>query len=102
MIEYAQGLIQGALGVWFAAWAVRRRYKLDHPLDQGMQMLRWAVIALMFGLALVPGTNAGWLRVCGLLTSLAFLCWPNLAYRIVRLFRGSAHGSDSDSGPSQP
>jgi hypothetical protein len=102
MLEYAQGLIQGALGVWFAAWAVRRKFKLDHPLDMGMQMFRWVTIALTFGLALVQGPNAKWIRLSGGFTALALLCWPNFAYHIVRLYRGDEHRGDNAPGASQP
>jgi hypothetical protein len=86
MTEYARGLIKYALGIWFAAWAFRRKYKLDYPLDRGIQMLRWAVILVTFALALIHGPNAKWIRLCGGLTALAFLCWPNFAYHLARLF----------------
>ena len=98
MIEYARGIIEYALGIWFAAWAFRRRYELDYPLDRGMQTLRWAVIFVAFALALVPGPNAKWVRFCSGFTAIAFLSWPNFAYHIARLIRGN----DNASGSSQP
>ena len=80
--------------MWFASWAFRKRYELDHPLDMGMQVFRWSVVCVAFGLALIPGPGAKWIRLCGGFTGLAFLCWPNFAYHITRLIR---HDSNDPS-----
>jgi hypothetical protein len=34
----------------------------------------------------VPGANVGWFRVFSYFAGLAFLCWPNLAYHLSKLF----------------
>jgi len=96
-MEYASGLVEYALGIWFAAWAFRKRYEVDYRLDRGMQILRWSVIGVGFAMAQIAGgTAAKWVRLCGAFIALAFLCWPNLAYHVTRLFRPE----DSASGPT--
>jgi hypothetical protein len=82
------------LGIWFAAWAFRRRYELDYPLDREMQMLRWAVISVGFVLAQIPGPNAKWVRFCGGFVALGFLSWPNFAYYTSRLFGRKGTGRE--------
>jgi hypothetical protein len=84
---YAGGLIEKVLGIWIAAWAFRRKYELDQKLDRGMQTLRWAVVFAGFALAEIPGSKAAWARLSGGFTALAFLCWPNFACHVTRLFR---------------
>jgi hypothetical protein len=83
-MEYAGGLIEKVLPIWIAAWAFQREYKLDRKLDRGMQMLPWAVAFAGFALD-------------GAFTALAFLCWPNFAYRLMRLFRRDGNRGEQDA-----
>jgi hypothetical protein len=102
---YAGQLAEGAASVWFVSWALRRRYELDYKLDRREQILRWAVIAFTFGLALLPGPNFAAVRIVVGISGIAFLAWPNLAHHTmglaeqVHLAKGSyrAGGPDPDS-----
>jgi hypothetical protein len=79
-----QSIFEYAAGMWFAAWAFRKRYELDYKLNGQMQLLRWVVVCVGFALTFISGASAKWLRLGGGFTALFFLCWPNLAYHAVR------------------
>jgi hypothetical protein len=95
-MSYTVSLIESAAGIWFASWAFRTKYETDYNLDATMRGVRWGVVLLSFGLANVPGPEARAVRLIGGAIGLAFLCWPNLAYHVVRVF--SKHHRNSPAG----
>src|SRR5665213_3063715 len=82
----ARPLWQTALGPWFSAWAIRHKWELDYKLSVRARSVRWAIVAAGYSIALTPGTNLWAVRVCGGFTGLGFLCWPNFAYHLTKLF----------------
>jgi hypothetical protein len=81
----ARRLAQLEVCIWFAAWSIRRRGELDEKLDRAALALRWVVAVAGWLLASRPGP--GYVRAVALILSLAFLCWPNLAWHTVSLAR---------------
>ncbi|MDP8989791.1 MAG: DUF3592 domain-containing protein [Acidobacteriota bacterium] len=83
---YASYVAQKALGPWFSAWAIRRRWQLDYNLSVRARSVRWAIVATGYSMTLTPGTELWVVRVCGGFTGLGFLCWPNFAYHLTKVF----------------
>lgn len=81
-------ILAKALGVWFIFWSIRRKGEFDLPLDVVAATLRWIIVLLSFGIA---GQMVGSARIVPrsilLIIGLAFLCWPNFAYHLTKLFR---------------
>ena len=72
--------------IWFASWGFRKHHDLDHPLDPLAHAIRWGVV--VFGFWLAYYANNGYVRVISCFAlGLSFLCWPNFAYHLARLFR---------------
>jgi hypothetical protein len=87
--SYVGGLAANAVCIWFAFWAIRRKYELDYPLDIWAQVVRWSLVGLSFALTLPDGSQYKLLRILAGIALLAFLAWPNFAYHLVQLFRRS-------------
>jgi hypothetical protein len=83
----ASGLTVSVLGIWFVFWAQRRSNELDLELDRTMRAVRWSIVLAGFAAALLSGTRFRALRIVGGVMLLAFLCWPNYAYHLVRAWR---------------
>ena len=83
--QYASQLAESAVSVWFVSWALRLRYELDLELNRSEHIVRWTVIAVSFGLAMLrgPGVGLAVLRIAAGLIGLAFLAWPNLAHHVM-------------------
>jgi hypothetical protein len=82
-ISYA---LRGSLGLWLMFWTIRFSGDIDYKLSARGKAIRWVVVVVCFALTSVPGTSLGWFRVSSYLVGLAFLCWPNLAYSLNKLF----------------
>jgi hypothetical protein len=87
MIGNVMELIASAIGVWFAAWGIRRKYQLDLHLDRTAQLLRWVVVAGSVVLGRVGAMTSEPLRLVSALVFLAFIAWPNFAYHLALLLR---------------
>jgi hypothetical protein len=86
--------------IWFASWGFRKHLELDYPLNPLARAIRWGVVA--FGFWLAYYANNGYVRVLsGFGLGLSFLCWPNFAYHLSRLFRkkGSSDATEIAKGP---
>jgi hypothetical protein len=81
---YAATVLKTSLALWFAVWAIRYKGELDHELNWGAKLLRWAIVVLAHGVV-ICGSN--WLKYPGIRITVwgigaAFLVWPNLAYHL--------------------
>jgi hypothetical protein len=85
MLAYASQLAAGAVSVWFISWAIRRRYDLDYQLTRKEHIVRWAIVAVGFGLAFLQGAEFEVVRIAAGLIALGFLAWPNFARSLVAL-----------------
>jgi hypothetical protein len=89
------GLAESVLCIWFAVWAFRKRYEVDETLDRTAQAVRWILVAALWALVgALPGPRWAVTRVILGFAGLAFLCWPNLAFHVVRLFRAARQHDD--------
>lgn len=91
---YSARLAANMVCVWFAFWAIRRKYEIDEKLDRKARIFRWTVVILGFAAAQLRGPEFAWVRVLSALSALAFLCWPNLARRLTGYGRQSDANSD--------
>jgi len=73
-----------SLGPWFSVWAIRRRWDLDCKLSPNGRLVRWGVVIICYSLG--PRASPGAVRVAIVFIGLAFLCWPNFAYYVTKLF----------------
>jgi hypothetical protein len=81
--------LAAVLSIWFVVWAIRRQGEFDYELDKTAQLIRWSVVFIGFGLIpRVPDEwqYAGYLRLTLGFIAMLFLCWPNFAYHVRRLF----------------
>lgn len=83
--------LAGVLNIWFVVWAIRRKGEFDYELDKTARLIRWSVVFVGFGL--VPSVPvewqyAGYVRLSLGVVGMLFLCWPNFAYHLRRLFAG--------------
>jgi len=78
--------LQKSLGLWLSIWAVRFSAGVDYKLSVRGRTIRWLVVVLCFSLTSMPGAGLGWFRLSSYLLGLAFLCWPNIAYHLSKLF----------------
>jgi hypothetical protein len=83
------GTVTAILNIWFVCWAIRRRGELDIPLDATARVFRWslAISLLSFPFLFPSLVDVPAFRVCVGFTGLAFLCWPNLAFRLTKFLR---------------
>jgi hypothetical protein len=73
--------------IWFAFWAVRRKYELDYKLDRTAQTVRWLKVAISVPLGQLGARIFEPLRIFSAFLFLAFLAWPSFAYQLTRLLR---------------
>ena len=78
------GAATRSVGPWFTVWAVRRKWKLDRKLNPNARLVRWGVVIACYSLCWRVKPAEAALAV--LFVGLAFLCWPNFAYHLARLF----------------
>ncbi len=97
-------LASAVLGIYFSCWAIRYKAGLDYKLSRRAQVIRWSLVALAYAMIHLPGPGMAFARVTAGFVGLAFLCWPNLAYRLDRLLfrdwprtRGIVEASQIDS-----
>jgi hypothetical protein len=83
----ATGLLGMVMGIWFLFWGYRRSLELDVKLDRTMRAVRWSIVVVGFAAALLQGPGFRVTRIVGGVVLVAFLCWPNLAYHIVGVWR---------------
>ena len=76
--------------IWLSVWAFRKRYEVDEKLDPSMHVVRWSVVSAGLATIRIPGARWSALRVVGCVVGVGFLCWPNLAFRTVKLFHSVA------------
>jgi hypothetical protein len=81
-------LVAKASGIWFVVWAIRKKGEFDYELDWTACIVRWLVVFVAFALT-AEFTKSGptIARILVLVIGLAFLCWPNFAYHLVRFSR---------------
>jgi hypothetical protein len=84
----ALGVYVKSWGIWLVVWAIRRKGEFDIELDSTAKTIRWIVVFVSFAIVgQLPGPGGQWaLRLLFLNLGLAFLCWPNCAYRVLRIF----------------
>lgn len=93
MLDKLDATLSGALaiagksfGIWFVAWAIRRKGEFDYRLDRITQLLRWVIVAVSFAVVTnFPKPSVP--RAIALTVGLAFLAWPNFAYHLRNFFR---------------
>jgi hypothetical protein len=88
---YLAGLLVNAIMLWFAFFAIRRKYELDYVLDRTATIVRWTVIVIGLGITLLPGKQIGLIRLFGAALFVTFLAWPNFAYHHARLRSGEPY-----------
>jgi hypothetical protein len=88
---YCAYVSQRLVGIWFSVWLIRRKGEFDKPLDKLGRKIRWTGVIVGLLVADVADTIA-YPRVIGLLTCLVFLCWPNTAYHVARIFKRARSG----------
>jgi hypothetical protein len=96
-LQYLEGMASRAITIWFAFWAIRKKYELDYPLDRTGHIVRWSCIGIGFLLLLLRQPQFKAVRVVGALLYLTFLCWPNFAYHLVRLFKKRADPENANT-----
>jgi len=74
LVTVPLGLISIALVLWKlkGEWAEARGEKFDLP---GSIIYSLGIVAIMYGISLLPGMRSLWLILCGLLSIVAFIAW---------------------------
>ncbi|MBE9523408.1 MAG: MFS transporter [Proteobacteria bacterium] len=74
LVTVPLGLISIALVLWKlkGEWAEARGEKFDLP---GSLIYGLGIVAIMYGISLLPGLRSLWLIVCGFLSIVAFVTW---------------------------
>ena len=74
LVTVPLGLISIALVLWKlkGEWAEARGEKFDLP---GSLIYGLGIVAIMYGISLLPGLRSLWLIVCGLLSIVVFVTW---------------------------
>ena|ERR1019366_3143250 len=84
-IAHVSWMFQKSLGIWLSLWAIRYKAQWDYKLSATARALRWIVVLIAYSLAAsLPGP--GFVRVIFGFIGLGFLCWPNFAYHVSKLF----------------
>ena len=84
-IAHVSWMFGKSLGIWLSVWAIRYKAQWDYKLSGTASALRWIVVVTAYSLAAsVPGP--GFVRVIFGFIGLGFLCWPNFAYHLSKLF----------------
>jgi hypothetical protein len=85
VVSHINFLFEKSIGIWFAAWVIRYRVGWDFKLSSAAKLFRWAVVGIGYLLgASLPGP--GVVRLVPGLIGLCFLCWPNFAYHLGKIF----------------
>src|SRR5579863_5629946 len=85
LIFHLSFLIEKSVGIWIAVWALRYRAGWDYKLDRAAKIVRWSVVGGGYLLAAsLPGPPV--VRLVPGFVGVGFLCWPNFAYRLAKLF----------------
>jgi len=74
LVTVPLGLVSIALVLWKlkGEWAEARGEKFDLP---GSLIYSLGIVAIMYGISLLPGLRSLWLIVCGLLSIVVFVTW---------------------------
>jgi len=77
-------IVQPVISIWFIVWAYRHSYELDEKLDSVAKRIRWLIVLVCYAVAAIPTsvTPIIYIRPPLVLIGLAFLAWPNFAYRL--------------------
>jgi hypothetical protein len=85
LVSHVSFLFQKSVGIWLSLWAIRYKAGWDYKLSGTAKAVRWSVVGIGYTLAAaLPGPRL--MRVVPGAIGLCFLCWPNLAYQLTRLF----------------
>jgi hypothetical protein len=85
LVSHVGFLIEKSVGIWFAIWALRHRAGWDYKLNGTARAVRWSVVGVGYSLAAsLPGPAV--VRLVPGFLGIGFLCWPNFAYRLAKLF----------------
>jgi hypothetical protein len=85
LISDVSFLTERSVGIWFTFWALRYRAGWDYKLNRAAKIVRWSVVGVGYLLgASLPGPAA--VRLVPGFIGVGFLCWPNFAYRLAKLF----------------
>lgn len=85
LVSHVSFLFQKSVGIWLSLWAIRYKADWDYKLSDLAKVVRWSVVAIGYTLAAaLPGPPL--VRVLPGVIGICFLCWPNLAYHLTRLF----------------
>jgi len=87
-LPFAVRVATDAITIWFAFWAIRRKYELDYQQDRTSRVIRWFVVVLGFCITQFPGPRLGIVRILSGILFIGFLAWPNFAYHMTRILRG--------------
>src|SRR6478672_11452098 len=83
-VENASTLGAAGLSAWFASWGLRHRLKADIPPDRRAKVCRWLIVSSCWLIGSIPIKELATLRIAPIVLGLLFLCWPNLAVRLIR------------------
>jgi len=103
-IAHVSWMFEKSLGIWLAAWAVRYKAEWDYKLSSTARALRWGVV--LAGYWLAASAPSPGVRVISGCVGLGFLCWPNFAYHLSKVFiewptaQGRIVSADSSSNGS--
>jgi len=98
ILSGALGLLARGLSIWFVVWAIRRKGDFDLELGLKEHVVRWGIVLASFALAMTfKQTGATVPRLVATAVGLAFLCWPNFAYHLVRFFHARENGARLNS-----
>jgi hypothetical protein len=73
--------------IWLSVWVLRKKGDVDYPLNGPARAVRWAMVVMGFAIGYyTPRPELWYVRMAGGFLGLAFLCWPNFAYYLTKLF----------------
>jgi hypothetical protein len=75
-------LLEKSLSPWLAVWVIRSKWNLDYRLSSKARFIRWGTVFICYSFS--PRIDVVALQICGFLIGLTFLCWPNVAYYLIR------------------
>lgn len=85
LVSHSSFLFEKSIGIWFAVWVIRYRAAWDFKLSSAARLLRWTVVGIGYLLgASLPGPAV--VRLVPGSIGLCFLCWPNFAYHLGKIF----------------
>jgi hypothetical protein len=85
LASHVGNLLEESGSILFASWAVRHRAGWDYKLTSSTMAVRWIAVIAGYTLASsLPGPPL--VRMVPGFIAIAFLCWPNFAWHIMRPF----------------